>query len=605
MRFPLLLPFAALELPIPTAPLEWKQANFLSISDSHGWLLGHQHTTWPEPNYSGNYGSFASFVIHMRKIADEKGVDLLLIDSGDHHDGSGLVSSSPDSASLAEDIFSMIPYDVITIGNHELYHYADALDIYENQARWGGRYVTSNVNITVKREGGWQSVPIGQTHLKFTTKQGYNVTAFGVIFDFKAHDKGITVQKPSKLVHEPWFQEAIRDAPDYFVLSGHMPVRGETSEFAPVFDAIRNIHPKVPIYLFGGHTHVRDCVQYDERSIGVVPGKYLETVAFTSSSLPSSSDDDRPLDVARRYLDANPTSYQWHTNQTSNTFDTEQGLHISLTLQHLASSLNITDPLGVSPHNYYLSRHPWGHPRSVLTLFSDKVLPKTVIDHERGRGEQGTERIIIGNAGSLRFDLFQGVFDRNDELTVSPFTSSFLYTRLPASLARNITDQMNRAGASKLVSKSPATPYEEEQRVKRIHDRWLYEQWRAYELENAYEGDTQKVMVDKGKDKPRTLGHVTKDKCPGIGDDIAHIPVPFYSDQPDFISSPFPSVAEDEEIDVVCMDFALDDFLTAVNTLDPMLNLTESMMKPYAKGLRINSVFGKYAQRYWAAGIQE
>lgn len=30
----------------------------------------------------------------------------------------------------------MIPYDVITIGNHELYHYADALDIYENQARW-------------------------------------------------------------------------------------------------------------------------------------------------------------------------------------------------------------------------------------------------------------------------------------------------------------------------------------------------------------------------------------------------------------------------------------------------------------------------------------
>lgn len=83
---------------------------------------------------------------------------------------------------------------------------------------------------------------------------------------------------------------------------------------------------------------------------------------------------------------------------------------------------------------------------------------------------------------------------------------------------------MNRAGASKLMSKSPVTPYEEEQRVKRIHDRWLYEQWQAYELENAYEGDTQKVMVDKGKDKPRTLGHVTKDKCPGTGDDIAHIP---------------------------------------------------------------------------------
>ncbi|KIR36088.1 vacuolar protein [Cryptococcus deuterogattii CA1014] len=593
MRFPL-LPLAALELPIPTAHLEWKQANFLSISDSHGWLLGHQHSTWPEPNYSGDYGSFASFVIHMREIAGEKGVDLLLVDAGDHHDGSGLVSSSPDSASLAEDIFSMIQYDVITIGNHELYHYADALDIYENQERWGGRYVTSNVNITVKREGEWQSVPIGQTHLKFTTKQGYNVTAFGVIFNFKAHDKGITVQKPSKLAREPWFQDAIRDAPDYFILSGHMPVRGEIAEFAPVFDAIRDIHPKVPIYIFGGHTHVRDCVQYDERSIGVVPGKYLETVAFTSSSLPSSAGDDRPLDVAR--------SYKWHTNQTSDTFDTKEGRRISLSLQHLASSLNITESLGVSPHNYYLSRHPWGHPRSVLTLFSDKVLPKTVVDHEGGKDQ---ERIIIGNAGSLRFDLFQGVFDRNDELTVSPFTSSFLYTRLPASLARNITDQMNRAGASKLMSTSPVTPYEEEQRVKRIHDRWMYEQWQAYEREITQEGGTQKVMVDKGKDKPRTLGHVTRDKCPGTGDDIAHIPVPFYPDQPDFISTPFPSVAEDEEIDVVCMDFALDDFLTAVNTLDPARNLEAGMMKPYAKGLRINTVFGKYAQKYWRAGTQE
>ncbi|KIR42954.1 vacuolar protein [Cryptococcus deuterogattii 99/473] len=593
MRFPL-LPLAALELPIPTAHLEWKQANFLSISDSHGWLLGHQHSTWPEPNYSGDYGSFASFVIHMREIAGEKGVDLLLVDAGDHHDGSGLVSSSPDSASLAEDIFSMIQYDVITIGNHELYHYADALDIYENQERWGGRYVTSNVNITVEREGEWQSVPIGQTHLKFTTKQGYNVTAFGVIFNFKAHDKGITVQKPSKLAREPWFQDAIRDAPDYFILSGHMPVRGEIAEFAPVFDAIRDIHPKVPIYIFGGHTHVRDCVQYDERSIGVVPGKYLETVAFTSSSLPSSAGDDRPLDVAR--------SYKWHTNQTSDTFDTKEGRRISLSLQHLASSLNITESLGVSPHNYYLSRHPWGHQRSVLTLFSDKVLPKTVVDHEGGKDQ---ERIIIGNAGSLRFDLFQGVFDRNDELTVSPFTSSFLYTRLPASLARNITDQMNRAGASKFMSTSPVTPYEEEQRVKRIHDRWMYEQWQAYEREITQEGGTQKVMVDKGKDKPRTLGHVTRDKCPGTGDDIAHIPVPFYPDQPDFISTPFPSVAEDEEIDVVCMDFALDDFLTAVNTLDPARNLEAGMMKPYAKGLRINTVFGKYAQKYWRAGTQE
>lgn len=30
-------------------------------------------------NYSGDYGSFASFVTHMRQLAEKKGVDLLVV----------------------------------------------------------------------------------------------------------------------------------------------------------------------------------------------------------------------------------------------------------------------------------------------------------------------------------------------------------------------------------------------------------------------------------------------------------------------------------------------------------------------------------------------
>jgi len=35
----------------PSAPLEWGDVNFLHTTDTHGWLLGHQKTTFPEPNY--------------------------------------------------------------------------------------------------------------------------------------------------------------------------------------------------------------------------------------------------------------------------------------------------------------------------------------------------------------------------------------------------------------------------------------------------------------------------------------------------------------------------------------------------------------------------
>ena len=51
------------------------------------------------------------------------------------------------------------------------------------------------------------------------------------------------------------------------VLVGHMPPRFETAAWQPVFDAIRASHPHTPILIFGGHNHIRDCVQYDDHSI--------------------------------------------------------------------------------------------------------------------------------------------------------------------------------------------------------------------------------------------------------------------------------------------------------------------------------------------------
>jgi len=106
----------------------------------------------------------------MRAEADRRGVDLLLVDAGDHHDGSGLVSTSQYSAEATDDIFAMLPYDVLTLGNHELYKYESAKWLYDNRKRWDGRYLTSNVNITVEEDGQVVSVPIADRFAKFETK---------------------------------------------------------------------------------------------------------------------------------------------------------------------------------------------------------------------------------------------------------------------------------------------------------------------------------------------------------------------------------------------------------------------------------------------------
>jgi hypothetical protein len=40
-----------------------------------------------------------------------------------------------------------------------------------------------------------------------------------------------------------------------------------------VFKAIRSIKPDVPIQAFGGHTHIRDFIVYDNKATGLESGK--------------------------------------------------------------------------------------------------------------------------------------------------------------------------------------------------------------------------------------------------------------------------------------------------------------------------------------------
>lgn len=226
----------------------------------------------------------------------------------------------------------------------------------------------------------------------------------------------------------------------------------------------------------------------------------------------------------RRYLDANDVSYQYHTGTDKDTFYTPLGRNISSALAQLAQDLKIDIPFGTVPHDYFLSRHPYGHPRSVLTLLADKILPEVLEDENRTG-----PRIIIGNAGTLRFDVFKGPFDRNDELTVSPFTSAFLFTRLPAFLATEVFAEMNRAGASKLM---PTTAREDvEQRATKIYNDWLADQWEEHVAATLLGGDDDELAFGTPDKKPHTLGYVTRDACKGRGDDIPHIPVPFSRDQ--------------------------------------------------------------------------
>ena len=62
-------------------------SRFVQILSSFHFLIcleqqGHAKGPYPEPNYSGDFGDFKSFVLHMKEKAIHDNVDLLLVDSG-------------------------------------------------------------------------------------------------------------------------------------------------------------------------------------------------------------------------------------------------------------------------------------------------------------------------------------------------------------------------------------------------------------------------------------------------------------------------------------------------------------------------------------------
>ncbi|WAQ82282.1 hypothetical protein PtA15_2A599 [Puccinia triticina] len=597
--------------PPPGAPnreLEWGDLNILHTTDSHVRSFGHLKSEQPEPNYSGDFGDFHSFVQRMKKKASQKGVDLLVVDSGDLHDGNGLCDAEPyvhpgtPRGTTLTKIFTRVPYDILAIGNHELYDPAIAQSMHDNFApSWNGSYLTSNVNITTSGT----SVPLGSRYRKFVTEQGRKVTAFGILFHFTGNAKGTVVQPPSELVKEPWFKEAIRDKPDVFLLAGHMGV--QDPNWKRVLATIRDMHPEVPVIILGGHFHIRDCRQLDDRSMSLASGRYMETLGWMSLS-GLDKPGEKP-EFSRRYLDANPVTYEFHAGQQ---YDTSEGVETSNELTRAAQEFDIHRRFGVAPHSFFGYRVPSTSNDSLSYLFTgpDGVLQTTVKNPQRSNPMLG-----IVHSTSLRADLYAGNFTVNDQFITMPFNNSFQYVPdVPRVTAEKILGNLN--GGSRAQNKEEPSQLrrhlETEEDVPRDESFHLghdvddyYLAWIRLQHEEHHYRQSILASRSGSETTSASYGYVTKDQCPGYGDDVIHTPLPV-AHHTSYVATTIPDDSSDL-IDVVFDSFIAKWVLPALNQARAMTvsslphrnkNYTMEDVKEYSP-LKTNQVLGIYAESKW------
>lgn len=420
--------------PHPRKPLRLAHINFLHTTDTHGWLGGHRN----QPSYDADWGDFLAFSHHMKHLAHANHQDLLLVDLGDRHDGNGLSDATAPPALASNPIFAAQHYDIITLGNHELYQWENTAQELELLVpHYGHNYVCLNVEALVNG----LYVPIGHKFRYFVTPmQKIRVLSFAFLFDFPRANQKTRVTAIENAVSEKWFLDVLDsyspDDIDLVVVVGHMPVSRRWAELLVLHRALRLRYPTTIIQYFGGHSHIRDFLVMDEFLTGLQSGRFAETLGFLSVDLsPHLALRDR---FFRAYLDFSTSSFGFHAGTHALTL---VGARVKQQLRDLRKNLGLDSVLGHVATSYYMDYVPLSHPHNIYTMLTEKVLP-LLVPRNTSSVSLG-QRIIIINTGSVRYDLYKGPYTLDTHYIISPFQNDWVKMKLPKSIAVRLEGKLN------------------------------------------------------------------------------------------------------------------------------------------------------------------
>ncbi|EPY52776.1 phosphoprotein phosphatase [Schizosaccharomyces cryophilus OY26] len=508
--------------------LKWGQVNILHTTDMHGWLAGHAH----DKRYSADLGEFVSFIHRMKQLAQEKDVDLLVIDTGDLHDGTGLSDLTDPPGSWTNDLLTNVPYDLLVAGNHELYLPIVMNDTYHNFIPfWNGRYLASNVDIYDEEAGMYAS--FGEKYAVFETPHNVRILSLGFVGSFSGGSDKARVLSMEASLRQPWWNELqeLKDI-DLILIAGHFPVH-DSSELDLLLLKLRKEFPDTIIQVLGGHSHIRDYAVYDEKATGLQSGRYCETAgwasirgvpSFTSSKVnPISSYSvfslfsplinyprkileasyifTNPSKFSRSYIDWNRKGFVFHSKVHESKFDTSEGLELSHQIADARRRLNLLDPLGCSPKDYGFSEVPRNASNSIYNLFESEIFPKIIVNKSRSH----MPHYIILNTGGIRGGLQQGSFGLDELFQVSPFKGNVFYVlkSIPWFIVKDLPYWLEHSGYLSIFDKSSTLP-----------------------------GDsntvTETLTYTKSEPKKVSYGYWTHDDMGDDGDDTIHLPVPHY-----------------------------------------------------------------------------
>eukprot|EP00931_Biecheleriopsis_adriatica_P066355 TRINITY_DN40730_c0_g1_i1.p1 TRINITY_DN40730_c0_g1~~TRINITY_DN40730_c0_g1_i1.p1 ORF type:complete len:526 (+),score=92.06 TRINITY_DN40730_c0_g1_i1:46-1623(+) len=423
---PLLLTAVSASLQLPLGDI-----NVMIVTDVHSWIAGHRHEPWLD----ATYGDVLSLYERTKEECHKQGKDLFFVMNGDINDGTGLSTDPP--VQLVP-LLEKMPWDALTIGNHELYksvfvEYLTRRDGFANF--WGDRYLTANVlNATTRR-------PLGRTHKFLEGQFGTILLALGFLYNMPDHDPAVEVLKVQDVVKQEWFRDLLSGKEKSFdavLVLGHMDCQDPLVRV--LLQAIRELQPNLPVQFVTGHSHARKFASLDAAATSFEAGHYLDTVGFASfpKKKATLSHASSASAVGFQHVFINGSVAEFRKVVGVRNLDTPAGRDLTKAIMDSRQNMGLRDSLGCAPMTFHQFLAP-SKENSLWNLFLDRVIPDTIF-----RG--AAAKVFVAGTGSMRYDLYEGNVTKDDVVTMMPFADEFwlVAPRVPGAMISAVLAELNR-----------------------------------------------------------------------------------------------------------------------------------------------------------------
>mmetsp|Transcript_18538 Transcript_18538/g.33161 ORF Transcript_18538/g.33161 Transcript_18538/m.33161 type:complete len:835 (+) Transcript_18538:135-2639(+) len=477
--------------PAPTySALPIQPINIIVLTDVHSWVMGHGDHAMALGDI--DYGHVLSFYQQFKETvlnhdlgadslsSTSNTPDLYLVNNGDYLHGTLL---GDDPGRYLSGILGKMPYDIVTVGDHELTN-SDSLGVLREPGglfdEWGDRLITSNVRITTddssssssneKKKADALLTPLGRNYKLLHGNQG-TVLVLGFLYDMGRHDQkspvDLTVENVEDALKQRWFTSLFMETTfdstgkevhrpleqfqfDVVLAMAHMDVEDEL--IALLHSTIRGyVGDTMTIQFVTGHTHKRAYAELDDYATSFEAGRYLETIGYVSFHPGVAGSSEHVfIDADRISLGQSlgmSASVEEEANEDESVDDdypqwmTEDGMELSRYIRRTVEHAGADRILGCS-NGRYRAGGRMDEADSLSRLYLERVLPASSYvrhasrsggthhhnshnDKKKDEGQDQEHNVFVqysewSSGTTVSYDLFPGAVTVNDIYGVVP-----------------------------------------------------------------------------------------------------------------------------------------------------------------------------------------